>query len=284
MSERDGIERRLRRTSSIMFTGIGVTVVLAVVLLCVVAFVYRPRIERLIDGTRAVRHEHSAMLDEETGARGYLLSRDTSFLAPYTQGKLDRATANAEAHSLLAGDSEIAAEYTKMEATETRWMEQWSEVAIHLADSKTAIPPGFYELGRQLFDDYRNQERVVETLADQHRGAAVTNMFRIFGAGSALSLAVGAGLLVLTRRRARSLRRAVQKPGFGLRLREIVAHRFRDPSQLRPITVSVGTAAIPRDAMNAAGLIAAADAALYKAKAAGRDRVRSASPVAGAAS
>ena len=40
-----------------------------------------------------------------------------------------------------------------------------------------------------------------------------------------------------------------------------------------PVTVSVGVGAFPDDAANADGLVRAADASLYSAKAAGRNRV-----------
>ncbi|GIV98099.1 MAG: hypothetical protein KatS3mg057_2756 [Herpetosiphonaceae bacterium] len=49
--------------------------------------------------------------------------------------------------------------------------------------------------------------------------------------------------------------------------------RNRQPSALQPVTVSIGVAIFPDHALTAGGLIAAADAALYGAKVAGRDRV-----------
>ena len=68
--------------------------------------------------------------------------------------------------------------------------------------------------------------------------------------------------LELARRRAEELREEVK------RLR--VSHRGR---VIGPITVSVGVAAFPDHGKNSAALLHAADAALYRAKAEGRDRV-----------
>jgi diguanylate cyclase (GGDEF)-like protein len=59
---------------------------------------------------------------------------------------------------------------------------------------------------------------------------------------------------------------------LGVRLCDVVAHHFVDPAWARSITVSVGTAAIPADAFNGSSLVAAADRALYVAKATGRAR------------
>jgi len=58
------------------------------------------------------------------------------------------------------------------------------------------------------------------------------------------------------------------------KLRERVAdHSFPAPREGGKLTVSVGIAAIPDDANDAEGLVRAADAALYRAKGAGRNRV-----------
>jgi diguanylate cyclase (GGDEF)-like protein len=57
------------------------------------------------------------------------------------------------------------------------------------------------------------------------------------------------------------------------RLRSLVEHHFSGPEQARAVTVSVGIAAMPEHASTGEALVAAADAALYEAKRAGRNRV-----------
>lgn len=72
---------------------------------------------------------------------------------------------------------------------------------------------------------------------------------------------------------------AVLFPGVSgadaARAAESLRQAVRDASRhwSHPITISVGVAAWPDDAVDADGLLAAADAALYRAKAGGRDRV-----------
>lgn len=61
------------------------------------------------------------------------------------------------------------------------------------------------------------------------------------------------------------------------RLRMSIAARFASTDGARVVTASLGIATLPHDADDAASLIAAADRALYAAKAAGRDRVVEAS-------
>jgi CHASE3 domain sensor protein len=53
------------------------------------------------DSTRALAAGQAmltAMLDQETGLRGYINTRSQEFLAPYTRGRADLETATALAH------------------------------------------------------------------------------------------------------------------------------------------------------------------------------------------
>ena len=69
----------------------------------------------------------------------------------------------------------------------------------------------------------------------------------------------------------------------GGRLREAVEHHFAAPGQPRPVTISVGVAAMPVHASSLPGLVGAADQALYKAKRTGRNRTVVAGPEDGGA-
>jgi len=66
---------------------------------------------------------------------------------------------------------------------------------------------------------------------------------------------------------------------LAAKVREVVAEEpFAAGNAAIPITVSVGAAAYPDHGLSGAELLAAADAALYRAKANGRDRVEEAEP------
>ena len=82
----------------------------------------------------AVRLE-SAMLDQETGIRGYGLSGQTSFLDPYTEGLVDEKAAVARLRTLSAGDAVATADLDAVLARVKTWQDD-------IASPIAAAPPG----------------------------------------------------------------------------------------------------------------------------------------------
>lgn len=70
----------------------------------------------------------------------------------------------------------------------------------------------------------------------------------------------------------------VNDPGRSPASRPKRPRRFGGPGRRRAITISIGVAALPESAESVAGLVAAADQALYRAKQGGRNRVEVAAP------
>jgi len=60
------------------------------------------------------------------------------------------------------------------------------------------------------------------------------------------------------------------------RIRGFIENEFSGPDEPRLVTISIGVAAYPADGESPEALIAAADAALYRAKQRGRNRVEQA--------
>src|SRR3954447_1323976 len=81
-----------------------VTVLLSVLLLSLVTSGYltlvsQPRLATYVELSRQARDTHEAMLDQETGLRGWLVTGDPVFLGPYRDGK---AAADTSVEGLLA--------------------------------------------------------------------------------------------------------------------------------------------------------------------------------------
>jgi CHASE3 domain sensor protein len=80
-----------------------ITVLLSVLLLSLVTSGYligvsQPRLASYVEMSREARDAHEAMLDQETGLRGWLATGDPVFLGPYRAGK---GAADSAAKELL---------------------------------------------------------------------------------------------------------------------------------------------------------------------------------------
>jgi signal transduction histidine kinase len=71
----------------------------------------------------------SAWLDQETGVRGYVLTRDQTLLAPYTEGQQNVVKADAELRSELPS-SAIAAALDAVATAGTAWHRDFADPAI----------------------------------------------------------------------------------------------------------------------------------------------------------
>jgi signal transduction histidine kinase len=77
----------------------------------------------------------TALVNQETGIRGYGLSGQTQFLAPYTDGLTQQKAATAQLRTLLAGDSEDITALDDVLARAAQWQQQ-------IAEPIAAQPPG----------------------------------------------------------------------------------------------------------------------------------------------
>src|SRR3712207_6563637 len=66
-----------------------------------------------------------AMLNQETGLRGYLITREERFLQPYEAGVADLAEADAEIASWTGVDAELAGRLAELTAAHEEWTEEW---------------------------------------------------------------------------------------------------------------------------------------------------------------
>src|ERR1700722_6388432 len=75
------------------------------------------------------------MVDRETGLRGYVITKDTSFLEPYTRAQMPLQTQLVELKSLLGNDADQAARLGSVQADLITWQQYADEV-------KTTIDKG----------------------------------------------------------------------------------------------------------------------------------------------
>ncbi|MFG1797584.1 CHASE3 domain-containing protein [Nocardia sp. NPDC049149] len=99
----------------------------------------------------------SALLSQETGIRGYAISADSQFLAPYFDGQQDEAKSVAAIRALLADRPPLIAELDAVERAAAEWRNGYAEplIAAVSARGTTAVDAAAAERGKTTFDRLR---------------------------------------------------------------------------------------------------------------------------------
>ncbi|MFF3617009.1 CHASE3 domain-containing protein [Streptomyces sp. NPDC002580] len=98
----------------------------------------------------------SALLNQETGIRGYGLTGTTQFLAPYRQGLADERTYTAQLTELLSGDRAALADLKTVKDAIGTWQERIARpVAASPAGAPSAVASRRATEGKATFDALR---------------------------------------------------------------------------------------------------------------------------------
>jgi signal transduction histidine kinase len=151
-----------------------------------------------------------AMLDQETGVRGYALSDEPEALAPFRDGQRAEEYEAARLRALLADeDPRLVAELDQLMADVETWREEYARPVIEQVrrDGGDSLTAAQERQGRRLFNEVRAEQDVLRSAIAQGRqdaiddvGEARGRMLTVFGTGLVLLLvAVGAQLYFLRR-------------------------------------------------------------------------------------
>ncbi|UYP18903.1 CHASE3 domain-containing protein [Rhodococcus sp. Z13] len=102
--------------------------------------------------TQAYRLQ-AALLGQQTAARGYALTGDTSFLEPYEYGRNEEVAANARLRELLAGHPELLEDVEQIETLGDEWRRQYAEPLVESVEPGTnrRVDPAAAAAGRDTF-------------------------------------------------------------------------------------------------------------------------------------
>jgi diguanylate cyclase (GGDEF)-like protein len=188
-----------------------------------------PELERSRQAVRAEVDSHAAMIDEENGLRGYLITRDIRFLRPYVRGDGGLRQANDALVTGAGSDAELTMAMVRTRLSEQRWRENWAKAA---SDTRPgAAAPSMLE-GKLLFDAYRQEQTVFAQALERHTQELALREQRLIAARVVLELAVFIAVLLLAVRQHRALREAIVAPVAALLLH---IRRIRD-GQLETVT------------------------------------------------
>ncbi|MEU2089958.1 sensor histidine kinase [Nocardia beijingensis] len=119
--------------------------------------------DRLIDKSLPAAAEayrlQGALVNQETGLRGYRITADPQFLQPYRDGTRDEAQSAGRLRELLAGRQQLLDELDAVEQAAQRWRDEYAEPLVAgLASGQVpgADPTGPLR-GKPLFDNIRTR-------------------------------------------------------------------------------------------------------------------------------
>jgi signal transduction histidine kinase len=193
----------------------------AAVLLALIVF---STVEFVMSGNAVVQHWSPAnaqtqrvivdLVDQETGVRGYALTRDESFLAPFRAASERQDRDLRRLKSLLGSDAALQRRLTEFTGAARQWQREIAEPAVRgiAAGNGSAVQLAESRRGQSLFRDVRLRaaelSRAVGKRTDQARTRR-TEFLAVFVVALIVSVVVviGAGLFVW-----RGLRRWVLQP------------------------------------------------------------------------
>ncbi|WP_234347976.1 sensor histidine kinase [Streptomyces specialis] len=160
----------------------------------------------------AVRLE-TALVNQETGIRGYGLSGRAEFLEPYSQGRADEEAAAGRLRELTAGDAGARADLDLVLERARAWQERVAEPLTAAGpDASAELAAELAEAGKPEFDALRDalavQQAHFEEAADAGR-ADLTDAMRL---RNAVFLTIAAVLVALAVLAFEGMRRGVTVP------------------------------------------------------------------------
>ena len=177
--------------------------------------VSQPAVTRYTDLVRDARLMHEAMLDQETGLRGWLATGDRDFLVPTQLGREQEVAVAQQMLERSSFDRRATADLLPVLVAQQEW-DRWADRAARWRVTAEERDGGeltrFLVRGKALFDEYRAAEARSTAYVVQQRDRAIV------GERVALVLALVATLLMLgaggvhTALRRRRLERAIAQP------------------------------------------------------------------------
>jgi diguanylate cyclase (GGDEF)-like protein len=213
MAANRSLSRRLARA----FVAIGVLIAATLLITggCFAAVLghYEPAIHTLLAGSDAIDEAHDGMLDEETGLRGFIITGDPLFLAPYYQGENELLDGD-NASLVLATHTDLVGPVIAMRVAQQSWISQWATSALTFSNNRSnvATVESFLLDGKKLFDAYRATDTAVSLQVNADVAAEQTQEHDIVLVALGIVLATLAIAVVVARREHRALRTAVVEP------------------------------------------------------------------------
>ncbi|GAB2811456.1 sensor histidine kinase [Streptomyces daliensis] len=127
--------------------------------------------ERLHPARTAFFQMETALVDQETGVRGYVLSRDPSFLEPYTEGRREERRLYGELRRLIGDDARLGGDLRAIRSAVADWRREYARPLIASAGDP-AERVAVLEASKGKFDEARRQFASLEKHINAARAQA----------------------------------------------------------------------------------------------------------------
>jgi signal transduction histidine kinase len=170
----------------------------------------------LVDGIDpavvAAERLETAVVDEETGVRGYALSGDRAFLRPYRLGRVEEEQAYARLAALGADPDlgPLRADLGRTRTAAVTWRERYAEPTVRALEAAGAVPSTAE--GKRLFDELRAAVVDLQDSLDARRADARHELDRTADLVLGLFLLAGALLLLAVLAAGAALRATILAP------------------------------------------------------------------------
>ena len=175
--------------------------------------------ERLADeldpAARTAQEMSAALVNQETGVRGYLLGGEERFLTPYQEGLAAETASAAELRTQL-DDPRAMANLDAVEAAAQAWRQEYATPTIDAVHSGRLELAPSTDAGKASFDRVRARLDAQDTYLDQVRAESRQQLADAAGSLERIAIAIGALLVVGLAALMVGLRRGVTRPVDGL--------------------------------------------------------------------
>ncbi len=233
------------------------TVAIPVALLVLLAGVLVVEILSLTSALRWVDHAEEVIADSrqlmrnvtdmETGIRGYYLTGDRSFLAPFVAAKSGVFTELDLIEKLTANEPDVHRQLAEVRDLDLRWIDYADQL---LLQTPAHLSTQEYAVGKELMEAIRARQlgllHAEEILRDQHIRRATTLNRVVIISAVGLSLLIAVLLFTFTRRELRTLSSTYE---LHLQAEEEKSRQLAESRERFQITLnSLGDAVIATDA------------------------------------
>ncbi|WAL99690.1 ATP-binding protein [Streptomyces sp. Je 1-369] len=178
--------------------------------------------------TTAIRLE-TAILNQETGIRGYGLTGTPDFISPYRRGLSEQKANEARLAELLKGDSEGRKDLSAVQEAVARWQESFARpVAAAPPGTPSPLAGERAREGKKAFDRVRNALNGQQERLRAERARARDDLMATTAMRNWVFASIGALIVLLTALIFEGLRRGINRPleQLGTEARTIAGGEF----------------------------------------------------------